>query len=348
MKPDVIIIGSGIGGATYAAALAPSGRNILILERGERLEPSDKDRDAKAVFADRHFVSSETWYEPDGTAFRPGNYAMVGGNSKLYGAALIRYRAQDFRSRSHAGGETPDWPLTYEELEPFYGQAEQLYQVRGSNADADPTEPQRSSPYPFAEVPHEPDLLWLSNQLKAAGLHPTHIPLGLDLDAWLAGGQTPWDAYPNTGQGKMDAETCGLKAALKHPNVQLRTGVTVQRLLAGKNGRIEALKIETSQGHETLSAPVIVLAAGAVQSAALLLKSGNEAFPSGLANRSDQVGRNFMNHNASAVMALKPWRLNQAIYQKTLMLNDFYDQGPNRQGPLGNVQMLGKISGAYS
>ena len=344
MKPDVIIIGSGMGGATYAAALAPSGQNILILERGERLQSSTKDRDAKAIFVDRHFVSDETWHEPSGAAFRPGNYALVGGNSKLYGAALIRFREQDFRSRAHAGGKTPDWPLRYEDLEIFYGQAEDLYQVRGLGEPLDPTEPPHSRPYPFSEIPHEPDISWLSTRLRAAGLSPTHIPLGIDLEAWLGAGKTPWDAYPNTGVGKMDAETCGLKTALQYPNVELRTGVTVERLIPGDGGRIASIQVQTQAGEETLSADIIILAAGAVQSAALLLKSTSESYPTGLANRSDQVGRNFMNHNASAVMAMKPWRRNQAVYQKTLMLNDFYDQGPGGQGPLGNVQMLGKIS----
>ena len=343
MQPDVIIIGSGMGGATYAAALAPSGRQIMILERGERLRPSAFDRDGKAIFADQHFMSDEVWHEADGTPFRPGNYALVGGNSKMYGAALIRFRPQDFAARQHVGGQTPDWPLTYEDLETFYGAAEQLYQVRGDGNDAQ--EPHRSQPYPHPAVPHEPDMVWLAERLHTAGLHASHLPLGVDLETWLAGGQNPWDGHPGTGLGKMDAETCGLAAALKHPTVRLRTGCLVQRLIADADGRITDLQVSTPEGPETLSAPLIVLAAGAVQSAALLLRSGSQAHPTGLANRSDQLGRNFMNHNASAILALKPWRQNRSVYQKTLMVNDFYDQGPGQTGPLGNIQMLGKISG---
>ena len=332
MQPDVIIIGSGVGGASYAAALAPSGRNVLILERGERLQPSPFDRDGKAIFADQYFMSDEIWHEPDDTPFQPGNYAFVGGNSKMYGAALIRFRPQDFRAREHLGGSTPSWPLSYEELEPFYSAAEDLYQVCGDR-------------HPHSPVPHEPDMIWLKDRLTAAGLSPEHLPLGIDLNTWLAGGQSPWDGHPGTGFGKMDAETCALAEALKHPNVILKTGCTAERLVAGPDGRIAKLHVETSQGAETLTAPVIILAAGAVQSVALLLGSAAEAYPTGLANRSDQVGRNFMNHNASAMMAVMPWRQNRSIYQKTLMVNDYYDQGPEGKGPLGNIQMLGKISG---
>jgi choline dehydrogenase-like flavoprotein len=108
---------------------------------------------------------------------------------------------------------------------------------------------------------------------------------------------------------------------------------------------VSGVVIKTAQGVETLRAPLVVLAAGAVQSAALLLGSANEECPAGVANRSDQVGRNFMNHNCSAVIALHPLRRNRCVYQKTLMMNDFYLES-NAHPPLGNVQMLGKITGA--
>ena len=344
-RPDVVIIGSGMGGATYAAALAATERQVLILERGERLQPSSADRDAQAIFRDGVFRSCETWLDGAGKPFYPGNYAMVGGNSKLYGAALIRYRAQDFSARQHVGGTTPDWPLSYDELEPFYAEAEQLYRVHGNSLSDDPTEPRRSTDYAFGAVPHEPDIARLKAQLEAVGAHPTSIPLGVDLDAWLGVAQTPWDAFPNSGGGKMDAETCALNQALKSPNVRLATGCKVVRLVEGADGRVDHAVVESDGRPLEVRADHFVLAAGAVQSAALLLASRCEQRPSGLANSSDQVGRNFMNHNASALMALHPFRRNRAVYQKTLMLNDFYDDGPDGQGPLGNVQMLGKISG---
>ncbi len=340
-NPDVIIIGSGVGGATLAAALAPSGRRILILERGDYLRPSPVDRDTKAIFEDGHFRPDETWLDGEGQPFSPGNYYCVGGNSKFYGAALIRYRAEDFEPRQHMGGRSPGWPLRYRDLEPDYTAAEQLYAVRGT-ADEDPTEPPHSGAYPHPPVADEPDIADLRARLRGAGLSPASVPLGVDIDRWLSAGQTTWDAFPNTCGGKMDAETCALADALKHENVELLTNAPAKKLLSDKDGHITGVEVK---GHGTLHAPVIVLSAGAVQSAALLLKSANDNCPAGLANRSDQVGRNFMNHNCSAVLALHPLRRNCAVYQKTLMFNDYYNGDGQGGAPMGNIQMLGKITG---
>ena len=143
--PDILIIGSGMGGATLAAALAPTGRRILILERGQHLRPSAADRDDRAIFQRGHFRPAETWLDGQGRPFNPGNYYNVGGNSKFYGAVLLRYRAEDFAPLRHLEGTTPGWPLTYAELEPFYQRAEAMYQVRGQLGE-DPTEPPHSGP----------------------------------------------------------------------------------------------------------------------------------------------------------------------------------------------------------
>ncbi len=340
MEAEVIIIGSGMGGATLAATLAPTGRRILVLERGEHLQSSPADRDAMAIFDKGLFRPKETWLDGEDRSFNPGNYYNVGGNSKFYGAALIRYRASDFDAVSHSGAHTCDWPISYEELEADYQAAEEMYQVRGQVTD-DLTEPHHSGEYPYPPVPDEPDMADLRRRLKDCHLHPSHIPLGVDIDAWLAAGQTTWDAYPNTCGGKMDAETCGLNAALAYENVTLRTDCEVERLESDQNGRVTAAILTNGQ---KLTAWRFVVAAGAVQSAALLLRSANDNWPTGIANRSDQVGRNFMNHNCSAVLALHPMRKNKCVYQKTLMLNDFYHRS-NGRPPLGNIQMLGKITG---
>src|SRR5438067_456325 len=154
--------------------------------------------------------------------------------------------------------------------------------------------------------------------MKKVGLHPFPLPLGVDVERWLARGPTPWDAYPDAGHGKMDAESCGLAAALAHENVELRTGVRVERLLAAADGkRVAGAEAICAGERVSFSAKLVVLAAGAVNSAALLLRSG-------LANRSDAVGRYFMNHNASAVLAVDPRTVNDSVYQKTLGINDFY------------------------
>ncbi|MFV0384535.1 GMC family oxidoreductase [Paracoccus sp. (in: a-proteobacteria)] len=341
MDADVIIIGSGMGGATVAAALADTGRRILILERGEHLSDCPQARDPQAIFRDGYFRPGESWLDGEGKPFNPGNYYYVGGNSKFFGAVLIRYREQDFRPLAHLGGTTPGWPITYDEIEPWYSRAEALYQVRGT-AGQDPTEPAHSADYPFGPLPDEPPIADLRSRLASVGLRPSSLPLGVDLDRWLSRAKTPWDAFPDTTGGKKDAESGGLARALQHPNVTLRTGARVTRLIAGDGGRITGV---TLADGGTLSAGTVILAAGAVQSAALLLASADEANPTGLANRSDQVGRNFMNHNCSAVLALHPFRKNPSIYQKTLMVNDFYLTGGPGGEPLGNIQLLGKISG---
>ena len=340
MQPDVIIIGSGMGGATLAAALAPSGRRILILERGERMEDTPASRDEVAIFRDGHFRPDEEWLDGEGRPFNPGNYYVAGGNSKLYGAVLIRYRAEDFAPLHHMGGSTPGWPISYDTLEPYYQAAEKLYQVRGALGQ-DPSEPHHSGNYDFPPVPDEPSIADLRRRLQGVGLHPASLPLGVDIQKWLSKGQTPWDAFPNTCGGKMDAETIGLNYALQHPNVTFAPKSRVTRLLA-KEGRVTGVEV---QGQGVLRAPVVVLCAGAVQTAALLLASADAAHPTGLANGSDQVGRNFMNHNLSAVLGIHPFRRNTSVYQKTIMVNDFYLSGGPMGEPLGNIQMLGKISG---
>lgn len=339
--PDVIIIGSGMGGATMAAALAPTGKKILILERGGHLTPSDYDRSDKAIFADGYFRPQEEWLDGEGTPFNPGNYYNVGGNSKFYGAVLVRYRREDFAPLAHMGGVTPGWKISYDDLEPAYSRAEKMYEVRGQIGQ-DPTEPSHSMAYSHPPVPDEPPIAALRKRLLRVGLHPSSLPLGVDLAKWLARARTPWDAFPDTTGGKMDAETAALKSALQHRNVALRTDAMVSRLLTGDDGKITGVQLA---GGDVLTAPVVVLAAGAIQTAALLLASANADYPNGLANRSDQVGRNFMNHNCSAVLALHPLWKNDSVYQKTLMINDYYLTGGPKGEPLGNIQLLGKISG---
>lgn len=337
MEPDIVIIGSGIGGATLAAALAPTGRRVVILERGRRLADCPEARDDKAIFGRGHFRPDEIWFTPEGAAFNPGNYYYVGGNSKFYGAVLIRYRAEDFSPLRHRGGTTPGWPISYDAFEPWYQAAEELYQVRG-DAGQDPSEPRHSGAYPHAPVPDEPAIADLRARLRRVGLRPASLPLGVDIARWLERARTPWDAFPDTTGAKMDAETVGIARALAHPNVTLETGALATRLVAGADGRVTAVEYVKDGVPGRITAPLVVLSAGAVNSAVLLLRSG-------LANRSDQVGRNFMNHNSSAVLALHPLRRNDAIYQKTLMVNDFYLTGGVDGTPLGNIQLLGKISG---
>jgi choline dehydrogenase-like flavoprotein len=343
---DVVIIGSGMGGASFAAGLASSNARILVLERGERLIESESARDARAIFQRGVYRPSETWFDPQGRGFNPGNYYYVGGNSKFYGGVLIRYRAVDFHPIQYAEGTTSGWPFDYAEIEPWYGRAEALYRVRGRLGE-DPSEPPHSTAYEFPPVPDEPPIAALRQRLQRLGLNPFSLPLGVDVEAWLARAATPWDAFPDTRTGKMDAETCALQAATAHANVALMTGARVQRLETDPAGRmIETVVYQWRGETRRVRAGLVGLAAGAVNSALILLASANAAMPNGLANRADQVGRHFMNHNSSAALAIDPLRPNRSVYQKTIGLNDFYLDDGKGGPPLGNVQLLGKISGA--
>jgi choline dehydrogenase-like flavoprotein len=343
--PDIVIIGSGIGGATVASGLAASGANILILEAGDHIADQPENRDQRAIFQRGHFRPKEMWYEHEGQAFNPGNYYNVGGNSKFYGAVLVRYRREDFLEMKHREGVSPAWPFPYEELEPWYSRAEQLFQVRGALGQ-DPTEPHHSEPYPFSPIPDEPAIASVRAKLKASGMHPYSLPLGVDLEKWLAKAKTPWDAHPNSFDGKMDAETTALAYALQHRTVTLQTNSRVIRLETSADGsRIETIHYQHNGEAKSVSPKLVILAAGAVQSSVLLLRSANDRFKSGLANSSDQVGRNFMNHNSSALLAISPFYRNDSIYQKTFGFNDFYLSDGEGGAPLGNVQLLGRVSG---
>jgi choline dehydrogenase-like flavoprotein len=338
-QPDIVIIGSGIGGASIAAGLSASGADILILEAGEHLPDRPENRDPRAIFQRGFFRPKEFWYETDGTPFNPGNYYNVGGNSKFYGAVLVRYRREDFEELAHLEGVSPAWPFAYDELEPWYCKAEELFQVRGELGD-DPTEPYHSKPYSYPAIRDESPIADLRARLKKAGLHPASLPLGVDIERWLAKAKTPWDAHPNSNDGKMDAETCPLALALKHPNVRLETSARVTKLETGPDGKTIVAVHYVKNGEALVLRPkLVILSAGAVQSAALLLRSG-------LANRSDQVGRNFMNHNASAVIGFDPRYRNDSVYQKTFGFNDYYLSDGAGGPPLGNVQLLGRVSGA--
>jgi choline dehydrogenase-like flavoprotein len=344
--PDIVIIGSGIGGATVASGLAASGASILILEAGDHIADRPENRDQRAIFQRGHFRPKEMWYEHGGEAFNPGNYYNVGGNSKFYGAVLVRYRREDFLEMAHREGVSPAWPFPYEELEPWYSRAEQLFQVRGALGQ-DPTEPHHSEPYPFPPIPDEPAISSVRGRLKANGMHPYSLPLGVDIDKWLAKAKTPWDAHPNSFDGKMDAETTALAYALQHRTVKLQTRSRVVRIETSDDGaRIETVHYEHNGEAKSVSPKLVILSAGAVQSSVLLLRSANARFKTGLANASDQVGRNFMNHNSSAVLAISPFYRNDSIYQKTFGFNDFYLSDGEGGPPLGNVQLLGRVSGA--
>jgi choline dehydrogenase-like flavoprotein len=329
-----------------ARHLAPSGKRILLLERGDWLPREPANWQAQDVFVDNRYVSPDTWYDEKGKAFQPQVHYFVGGSTKLYGAALYRLRKEDFGELQHHDGVSPAWPISYDELEPYYTRAEQPYEVHGARGE-DPTEPSASAPYPFPAVSHEPRIQQLSDDLAAAGYHPFHAPCGIRLNEQ----RMPYsacvrcancDGFPCVVHGKSDADVLGVRPALEHPNVTLLTNAEAVRLETDESGStVTDVIVEVGDETERFAGDIVVLACGAANTAKLLLMSANHRHPNGLANGSDQVGRNYMFHNSQAVLALSHEE-NPTIFQKTLGLNDFYFAGDEFEYPLGNIQMVGK------
>ena len=343
---DVIIIGTGAGGGTLANTLAPSGKKILLLERGNFLPREMDNWDPGAVFIDGKYISTDTWYDADGTAFQPQVHYYVGGATKLYGAALYRLRPQDFGELHHADGLSPAWPLTYDDFEPWYTKAEWLYQVHGNHGE-DPTEGHWSKQYPWPAVSHEPRIQQITDDLAAAGYHPFHAPCGILLDEANRPNSTcircTWcDGHPCLVHAKSDAESIAVRPILDLPNVTLLVDSEVLRLETDSGGRtVTGVVVNRNGQQETYSADIVALAAGASNTAKILLGSASDQHPNGLANGSDQVGRNYMFHNSKAVVALSKER-NDTVFQKTLAINDFYLGAPDYDHPVGNIQMIGK------
>ena len=328
LKADVVVIGSGMGGATAAWGLARRGADVLVLERGERIPREPANWSPEAVFRDGRYKPAERWADADGREFAPGVHYVVGGNTKVYGASLPRLRESDFVSTQHDEGVSPAWPFSYADLEPYYGEAERLYRVHGVAGD-DPTAPWRSSEFPYPAVEHEPYVADLAARLTAAGVHPSHNAMGIDLRPGGTCVRSPTcDGFPCFRGAKSDAETCALDPALATGNCRLATGVRVRRLVA-RGGRIAYAEAD---GGVRIEAERFVLSAGAANSAALLLASG-------VANGSDLVGRNFMMHNNAHIVAVDLSRRNDVVFQKTLSVNDWYHE-------LGALQLIGKVQGA--
>jgi choline dehydrogenase-like flavoprotein len=344
---DVIIIGTGAGGGTLAARLAPSGKRILLLERGDWLPREPQNWQTADVFVDNRYISPDTWSTPSGTAFQPQIHYFVGGATKLYGAALYRLRAEDFGELRHHDGLSPAWPISYDDLEPYYTQAEQMYQVHGARYE-DPTEPPASAPhYPYPAVSHEPRIQQLADDLAATGHHPFHAPCGVMLDEANRNASTcircgTCDGFPCLVHAKSDAEVLAVRPALEHPNVALLTHAEAVSLTTNSAGTEVTEVVVAHEGHlERYAGHIVVLSCGAANSAKLLLRSATDRHPHGLANGSDQVGRNYMFHESQAVLALS-LEPNPTVFQKTLGLNDFYFRGPGFDYPMGNIQMIGK------
>jgi choline dehydrogenase-like flavoprotein len=344
---DVIIIGSGAGGGTLAYRLAPSGKRILILERGDFVAREKDNWSTHAVNVLGKYQTKEQWLDAGGKPLHPHTNYNVGGNTKFYGAALFRLRREDFGELRHAGGVSPAWPISYDDLEPYYTEAERLYQVHGERG-ADPTEPPASAPYPFPAVSHEPRIQQLHDDLVSLGHRPFHVPLGIRLDEQQPATSpcircSTCDGHPCLVHAKSDADVLCVRPALSYPNVSLLTNAFVSRLETTPSGRdVSTVVVERNGSVERYSGDIVVAACGAINSAALLLRSASDRHPRGLGNGSDVVGRHYMGHVNSVLMAISKCP-NPTVFQKTLALNDFYFGSDEWRYPMGHISFVGKL-----
>jgi choline dehydrogenase-like flavoprotein len=347
---DVIIIGTGAGGGTLAHRLAPTGKRILVLERGDYVPREKANWDSRAVNVSARYHTKEVWRDKEGKALHPHTNYYVGGNTKFYGAALFRLRERDFQQIEHHGGISPAWPIGYADLEPYYAQAERLYEVHGQRGE-DPTDPPSTNGYPFPAVSHEPRIQALADDFTRQGLKPFHVPLGIRLNESDSRSSRcircdTCDGFPCLVHAKSDAQVICVDPALQHSNVTLLTNAFVTRLETSPSGReVTTVRARQNGTEDAYSADIVVVACGAINSAALLLRSRNDKHPRGLANCSDVVGRHYMGHINSVLMAVSKCP-NPTTFQKTLGVNDFYFGSDEFTYPMGHISFVGKLDAA--
>ena len=341
---DLVIIGSGAGGGTIARELASTGAKILIVERGDFIPQEDQNWNPTAVWKDLRYRTTETWLDENGRPFRPYTHYCVGGNTKFWGTVMYRLRPEDFKEMQHADGISPAWPIDYETLAPYYDRAEAMYDVHGE-AGCDPTEGPRN-PYPFPPVPHSRVVGEIVERLKGQGLHPTPLPLALRENCIYC---NACNSFACKIHAKGDAEVCAVRPATARPNVTLWVNAQARKLFTDASGtRVESVEIERDGKIEKVSAPLVIMSCGAVNSAALLLRSANGRHPRGLANSSGLVGRRYMAHLATMMQGFHPFRVNDTVFQKTVAINDFYLKGRRVNYPLGQIQSQGRTHGVMA
>ena len=346
---DIVVIGSGAGGGTIAHALSDTPARILVVERGGFVPQEAENWDPTAVWRHLRYQTAETWLDADGREFRPYTHYNVGGNTKFWGSVLYRLRREDFGELEHMDGVSPAWPIDYETLVPYYERAERLYHVRGEQG-VDPTEPPRG-PFPYGNVPHSTEMNAIVGRLRGLGLHPFGLPLGIQRPGEPDGCVlcNTCNSFACKVHAKSEADVVCVRPALHRPNVTLWTDAAATRLHTDASGR-KVVAIDVTRGDERLrvEAPLFVLSTGAVNSAALLLRSKNDKHPRGLGNSSGLVGRRYMAHLATMMQGFDPRRRNLTVFQKTVGINDFYLRGRSTPFPLGAIQSQGRTHGVMA
>ncbi len=362
MTYDLCIIGAGVGGGALAQALAPTGKRILLLNRLGSLPREADNWNPQALFTQDRYKSGEVWTDAaTGEPFRPAMYHWLGGNTKVYGSALLRMRPEDFDELETLEGTSPAWPISYADLAPYYDRAEAAYHVHGQRG-ADPFEPP-AGPFPHPPLAHDARIAEVADGLRAHGVQAFELPMGVKLsqenpgtgafvlrETFEAMGRAAFDGFPDLLHLKCDAEVASVEPAVAHDNVTLATGVEVTRLVTDASGaRVTHCEAVVDGEVVEFHADAFALCAGAVHSAALLLRSASDAHPDGLANSSGTVGRHFMRHVTSKFYTVATQTPNPTRFQKTLAVNDFYFGLPGdpewEHVPLGHIHLMGKHAG---
>ena len=362
MHYDLCIIGAGVGGGALAQALAPTGKRILLLNRLGSLPREAENWSPQALFTQDRYKSGETWTDAaSGERFRPAMYHWLGGNTKVYGSALLRMRPEDFDELETLDGTSPAWPISYADLAPHYDRAEAVYHVHGDRG-SDPFEPP-AGPFPHPPLAHDARIAEVALGLQAQGVRAFELPMGVKLsqenpgtgafvlrETFEAMGRAAFDGFPDLLHLKCDAEVASVEPAAAHDNVTLVTGAEVTRLVTDASGnRVTHAEAMVDGEVVTFEADAFALCAGAVHSAALLLRSASDLHPVGLANGSGTVGRHFMRHVTSKFYTVATQTPNPTKFQKTLAVNDFYFGIPGDEEwesiPLGHIHLMGKHAG---
>ncbi len=322
---DVIIVGTGAGGGTLTRKLAEAGKKILVLEQGEFTEKESSELVEVEVFKKEDYHAPEQWYDRESEPFHPQTSYCVGGNTKIYNGALLRLRERDFEQVQHQDGISPEWPLKYQDFAPYYTEAEKLYRAHGKVGD-DPTEPPRSEDYSLPPVDRISPVEEISDRLSEYGLHPAYLPIGIG------------------DEGRTDSEDTGVSPAIRAGHdVTLKTSAKVTALHTNASGsEVKAVEAQINGQSYLFMGHIVVLSCGAINSAALLLRSANDKHPQGLANSSDLVGRNLMKHLMTVILQQSP-QPNSGLFQRTIYINDFYWGDEDFPYPMGHIQDAGGI-----
>jgi choline dehydrogenase-like flavoprotein len=325
---EAVVVGTGLGGSSFAYGLSRRGFTTIIVDEGETIRTESADR-------------SPIHY----TAF--GDKRYVGGLSKFYGASMYRLRQSDFAPTEMEAGVSPGWPIAYADLEPFYAEAERVYKVHGSSEN-DPTEPPRSSPWPYAPIPHQGPVRELVGRLTSlANVPVSHIPRSIDYDPGGAGSCVlcrHCDGYFCPRDAKIDGEIGALRPAIKSGFVTLMTRTTSLRIITSPDGRhVEGVRVKRDGEEFTIHARVVAVSAGVMGTPLLLWRSRTDQHPNGLGNESGNLGRNFGAHTMGWVFPLQLGVQRTPFHQKTFAIHAYYSSAPDWPYPTGTIQSAGYI-----